>query len=859
MPERPLLLFPTPERAERSKPRGGAKKFQKPPFSRQNERISPQFTQLQAAFDARRVEIQRTAIGVDPEMVLVLETVGSLRDFAKAIKRIQGLEWLVEIEEDDILPDDDFYYPDDRNKPLNGRLYLIMTNHEALNQLHSLWGRFKENHQMKFEHGKTQFRDLFLCLHDVRVWSAKDRLEETGILEDWQENIRNNGGQKIRFQTELWYRSNLEKQRSIEQVVSALIQGLGGRVISSCIFPEIAYHSLLAELPAYAIQEIIDNPHTALVECDGIMFFRPVGQMSVGKGTTLGDLSDYTSDVELELPTDDPIIAVLDGLPLANHQLLLNRLIIDDPDDWASTYTTTDRYHGTGMASLIVHGDLDKGTRPLPCRVYIRPILKPDPQDPVHDEIVPEENELAVDLFHRAIHRIVDSDGEEAAVAPTVKIINLSYGDPTRQFTQAMSPLARLLDWLSFRYNLLFIISAGNHFKPITMELKRTEFEGLSLTELEKKVIKALYADSRNRKIFSPAESINALTIGALHDDWATITPQDVRINPFECALPCPYSSFGGGYRRAIKPEIVYPGGRLFYERGVGEVDNIILECSFIRNAPGIRVASPGILAGELNKTIYCHGTSNSTALISRSAVMYYYSLIEILENQVHEIDYQPYVVPLLKAMVVHGCAWGGAGSRLKSVLQSEGNNHQIKNWISQWLGYGSLDVSKVIECTEQRATLLGFGQLNDGEAHVFSLPLPPSLGGRREKRKLTVTLAWLSPTAARTQKYRVASLWFELDTSLLGVSRTDTEWVAAKRGTVQHEVFEGEQALPLTEGDTLTIKVNCRQDATKIETPIRYGIVASLEVAEGVDIAVYNEVRTRIAPAVMIRPDEIF
>jgi hypothetical protein len=148
----------------------------------------------------------------------------------------------------------------------------------------------------------------------------------------------------------------------------------------------------------------------------------------------------------------------------------------------------------------------------------------------------------------------------------------------------------------------------------------------------------------------------------------------------------------------------------------------------------------------------------------------------------------------------------------------------------------------------------LGFGQLYDGEAHVFSLPLPPSLGSRPEWRRLTVTLAWLSPISASIQKYRNASLWFEMSNNGLAPTRSDADWRAVRRGTVQHEVFEGQRAEPFIDGEVIEIKVNCREDAGKIQNPVAYGLAVSLEVAEGVDIAVYNEIRTRIAPAIQIQ-----
>ncbi len=180
--------------------------------------------------------------------------------------------------------------------------------------------------------------------------------------------------------------------------------------------------------------------------------------------------------------------------------------------------------------------------------------------------------------------------------------------------------------------------------------------------------------------------------------------------------------------------------------------------------------------------------------------------------------------------------------------------SRQYKSLLARWIGYGLLETDRVLDCTDQRATLLGYGELSDGEAHVFRLPLPPSLSARQERRRLTVTLAWLSPILASTQKYRTASLWFETINNSLAPSRQNADWQSVKRGTVQHEIFEGQRAEPFIDGDVIEIKVNCRSDAGKIQNPVAYGLAVSLEVAEGVDIAVYNEIRTRITPAIQIQ-----
>ena len=102
MPERPLLLFPTPEVTSKSNLGGGGGRPHLPTHFRQGERLAPKFTQLQEAVRARNIEIQQAVTGIAPEQVLVMETIGSVEDFANAVKRIDGFEWMGEFEIDEI-------------------------------------------------------------------------------------------------------------------------------------------------------------------------------------------------------------------------------------------------------------------------------------------------------------------------------------------------------------------------------------------------------------------------------------------------------------------------------------------------------------------------------------------------------------------------------------------------------------------------------------------------------------------------------------------------------------------------------------------------------------------------------------
>lgn len=858
MSERPLLLFPTPETASRSTLGGGGGRVRRPTPQRQWERLSPVFSQLQTAFDARRVELQQSAAGIVPEQALVLETVGSIEDFANAVKRIDGLEWMGEIELDEIAPDEEFYDEAKPDKELSGRLYLVMSNQQALEQMLSLWRRYKEDPTMQFERGLTKFRDVFLHLKNIRQWGVQDRLLETGVIETWREDLEYNGERVIPFEVELWFRGSDELRAASAKQVTKLVQQEGGRILGQSVIEGIAYHGILAELPAHSIRNIVEHQTTELVKCENIMFFRPVGQMLVGDEFPEGDV-EISKIEEMPLPTGEPVVALFDGLPLSNHHLLAGRLRIDDPDNWEADYVASERVHGSSMASLIVHGDLNRPSSPLSRPIYVRPIMKPQnwPSMP-RPEGIPD-NCLVVDLVHRAVKRLFEGEQGEAPAAPHIKVINLSIGDRTRQFSQSMSPLARLLDWLSVKYGVLFVVSAGNHPATISLGVSREEFDAFQDDEREAATIKALYRDTRHRKLLSPAETINGITVGALHFDNSKVSCQGDRLDLFVHNLPSPISAFGSGYRRAIKPDLIFYGGRQLYRLPLQETNHVTVDPAIFRAPPGNKFAAPGGIAGELNATSYSCGTSNATALISRSAAICYDSLLQIFNEQASEFDSSNYEVPLLKAMLVHGCSWGDIGSRLFEVLRTPENGSQLRWLVSQWIGYGIPVVDRVLDCTEQRATVLGFGQLPDGEAHVFTLPLPPSLGSRPEWRRLTVTLAWLSPISANTQKYRTASLWFEVKGVDLAKERKECccgngGWQAARRGTVQHEVFEEQKAMPFLDGECIKIKVNCRNDAGKIRNPVAYGLVVSLEVAEGVDIAVYDEIRTRIAPAIQIQ-----
>ena len=780
---------------------------------------------------------------------MVFETVGSVEKFIGAVKRTPGLEWLLEADEAGVEPDDDFYDQRDRQKRLDGRIYLLGSNQQALAEVISLWNRYKEDTHVQLERGLAKWKDVFKHLRDVRFWGIQDRIGQD-IREYWEGRLEANE-EAMRFEIEAWCYSSPEKNMRAAEDLERLVSEIGGRIHSTALIQDIAYHGFLVEMPVSGVRSLLSETPPALVLSDRVMLFRPRGQALPAPD---GDeLRLPGVDGSIRTPSGQPVVAVLDGLPIQNHPLLAGRLSIDDPDGWESDYPARDRVHGTAMTSLVVYGELDGSRVPLSRPIYVRPIMRPDPADmrDPRQESTPDDL-LLIDLVHRSVKRMFDGDGGSPAAAPTVKVVNLSVGDLLRPFDTELSPWARLLDWLSSKYQVLFVVSAGNVSAQLTLPVPRGTLSTLSVDARQRLAVPALVADSVGRRVLTPGESINAITVGSVHADGSTFVQTSDRFDLFPARGISPYSCIGHGFRRAVKPDILVPGGRALHREKYTS-DPGITEVKIINTsaAPGHRVAAPPDSTGQNTK--YSRGTSNATALATRGAAQAH-SVIEVLRAGIPDLLPDRLDAVLLKAILVHGAEWGNLEAQIINARPEVTDWRQRQNLVTRFVGFGLSDIDRAITCTEQRATMLGTGELRDGEALEFRVPLPPSLNARLVKRRLTITLAWMSPVNPRHAKYRSARLWVKPPDTDFGVSRMNCDWQRVQRGTVQHEVLEGESAIPFVDGADLVFKVNCAEDGGRFQAPVPFALCVTLEVGEGVELPIYQEIQERVSTRIGVQ-----
>lgn len=266
---------------------------------------------------------------------------------------------------------------------------------------------------------------------------------------------------------------------------------------------------------------------------------------------------------------DFPVVVVVDS-GISDQLPGLESWVVGRDSQVAPEYQNAD--HGTFVAGLICWGaELNptiSGLDNNPCGVFDLQVL-PN-QDPAKgDTLALLESEFLVSL--------------EAALqehANKYKVWNLSLGTDTVCSLDEFSALAEELDNLQEKYQVSFVISAGNYDTPPLLDFPRTPDQ----------------LDAG--RITTPADSVLGITVGAVsHVDYKKNGPKEHH--------PSAFSRHGAGPNYVIKPDLVHYGG----------------SCSTdLSHISGIRSVNNGGSAENL-------GTSFATPLVSRTLAQIYHQI----------------------------------------------------------------------------------------------------------------------------------------------------------------------------------------------------------------------------------------
>jgi Subtilase family len=815
------------------------------PIALQTERFLPKFDRLRdvLARDPEGLSLRTDPEALAPERLLVFEVRGSVSAFANAIRKIEGfVEW---VGEEEIVAEEG-----DKNPVA----YLLVPDVVALRSIESLWRRWQRHETLP---GWAPWRDVFNLLKDLRRWGPQDRLDpfDAQTLAD---EIEERGGQGlIRLEIELVFRENDQQATDAEQTLVANVQLRQGRLINQSRIKEIAYHAVLIELPITAIRDIIALK--GLAGIDPVMHIRP---QSIASTVEVADSEKDESPIETAR-LGEPILALLDGVPLARHRLLERHLVVGDVFGLEPASLVADRRHGTAMASLIVHGDRNRKESPILRKIHVVPVVSA--RNAGADEEFPGDR-LIVDMIYTAVRGM--REGNDAA-APGVLIVNLSLGNPRQAFHGRLSAWAKLLDRLAYHYGILFVISAGNADRfavpgfATRMAFEDAEMkEGDTVNPRSTAVLGGLAAVMGERRIISPAESVNGVTVGGSNSDAVPAHERQAArtlIDPYpEVSISNPSSRLGPGYLLAVKPDILMPGARERLLVITSDGSKIEVKPAGPQRPAGLKVAATPRDGQECEG--YTNGSSAAAALASRTCHRIHDALEAAYGEAFLALPHRERAV-LLKALLAHTAQWPtDTVALIQRTLNHTGKKHHShqKDDVRRFLGYGIVDADSAVACADDRATFWVVGEVKEREVVRVSIPIPTAISGKARPHIFAATLAWFTPTHVGAKAYRAARLILVDDEKIesLGVSKISSQpnVLQGNKGTLISRRWEGSKAPNVARDTTITLRIQREPDLAGMRTddPMPFGLAVTLEMSGVVEI--YEEVRQRLAVQPQVR-----
>lgn len=762
--------------------------------------------------------------GLAPERLLVFEVRGSISSFAAAIQQVAGLEL---VDEEELEGDEGDEHP---------FAYLLVPDMAALRNLESLWRRWQAGQLVR---GETTWAKVFEHLRDLRPWGPNDRVHPTdqtflaSIVDDRENH------ELIRVEIELVFRSNDAAAGASEAEASRAITARGGAIVSRARLPDISYHALLVDIPAWAVREIIEQRIEGIAGLESVMHIRPQSEATT---VEIADPAEIPLADGAERALGEPILALLDGVPVSAHRQLAAHIDLDDPFELEPDALVESRAHGTAMASLIIHGDLNRNEEQLPRQIHMIPVMGNGDAFP-HDRLV-------VDLIYLAVMRLREQ-------RPGIVIVNLSLGNRYRPFHNQLSPWARLLDRLSYRLGLLFVVSAGNQITNfgITAYATARQYEDADGQSRATSMITALHGIMAERRLLSPAETVNGITVGGGNVD--SVAPADralarALIDPFPDHLMAnPSSSLGPGFARSIKPDILMPGARehMRFVRNHAHID--VVPAAASRGA-GLKVAAPP-RAGRENLDGYTNGTSAAAALASRTCHRIHDALEAAYGEEFLRLAPSQRAV-LVKALLVHPAQWPqDTADLIKSTLGPTGRGQasKQKDNIRRFMGYGYVDADDAVACAADRATFFATGVLGPDRIVTVDVPVPVAIGGKARPHSLSATVAWFSPVSSGRKSYRSCRLKILEPADLDALAVSGHSWQPdgnqSNRGTVFSRCWSGENSPVVTPNMTIPLVIQRDPDqGVPIDEMIPFGLAVTIAMPG--EVALYDEVRARAA-----------
>jgi hypothetical protein len=554
-------------------------------------------------------------------------------------------------------------------------------------------------------------------------------------------------------------------------------------------------------------------------------------------------VNDLQSRIEDHTNENSVVVCILDSGVQNQHPLLSNfipenNLFSYKPEDWGTHDGWPRGGHGTGMAGLVLYGDLTtvmSETSNIQIFHQLESVKLINNRDPHNPE-----------LYGAVTIDAVSSPIISAPFRP--RIYCMAVTDKDQAYYGRPSSWSASLDKITFgneEANLeqqLFFVSGGNVFIETP-----DEFPNKNSCE----------------SVHDPAQAFNAITVGA-YTEMDTIDhekfPDSELLANRGGMSPSNSTSIIWENEWAVKPDLVMEGGNLLNQRG-----NIITPDSLQL------LTTHKEYRTTLLQTF--GDTSAATALASRFAAQ--------LKN-----EYPDFWPETIRGLMIHSAEWTQTMLGGKDIQEVESND---KRNLLRSFGYGVPNLKKALYSAQNSLTLIAEkeiipykkdGSIKFNDIHYFELPWPVEVLQEYLSEtdvKLNITLSYFIEPNPGSRKYsnkfsyqshglrfNVISPNEDAETFHKRVNKNTREegesgfsgekWIIGSRhrdkGSIHRDFWIGSGADLSTRNQIAVYPVSgwyrMRNKLEKYDSSVRYSLIVTIE-APKIDVDIYTPIRALI------------
>jgi hypothetical protein len=424
-----------------------------------------------------------------------------------------------------------------------------------------------------------------------------------------------------------------------------------------------------------------------------------------------------------------PKVCIIDSGIQEQHPLLQSAIITNDSRSWVPNETdlTADFVknggHGTRVAGAVLYPKLipNSGQQQAICWIQNARVL--DKTCRLPESIFPPSLISKIVKFYHGEKR--------------TRIFNHSISGSTPCRIQYMSAWAAEIDNLSWLYDILFVVAAGN----LPSDGQRINNSRLSVQgHLQDNHPYPDYLLSDSCRIPNPAQSFQALSVGSVSlQTFKDLSKESIA----QQDRPSSFSCTGFGLWDSVKPEVVEYGGDLVTD-----------------GATPPNLTTPPEVCPDLVRSTLNGGPLSARDIIGTSFAAP--KVAHIAACLAAELPNESSL--LYRALIVQS-------ARFPHWVKSE--NFDLHNAI-RLLGYGIPDLDRALGGSSNRITLIARGdrQITARQAHIYEVSLPDKLRSQGEELeiRIEVTLSYKAqPRRTRRSRRKYLSTWLDWDCSKKG------------------------------------------------------------------------------------------